>query len=99
MQFLIIAYDGTDEHAQQRRLAHREQHLSQIETLKEEGKALFGAAQLNEQSEMIGSVLVMEFGTQEELKEYLEKEPYVTGGVWEKIDVKPCAIAPLFLNT
>ena len=99
MQFLIIAFDGSDEHAPQRRLDHREEHLAQIEKLKQEGKALFGAAQLNEKDEMIGSMLVVEFETEEELRAYLKQEPYVTGGVWEKIEVKPCRVASVFMDT
>ncbi|HDP26505.1 MAG TPA: hypothetical protein ENN34_13865 [Deltaproteobacteria bacterium] len=98
MQFLIIAFDGTDEHAPQRRLAQREHHLSGIEQLKKEGKALFGAAQLNDKDEMIGSVLFVEFASEEELRDYLKQEPYVTGNVWQKIDVKPCKVASMFLE-
>jgi uncharacterized protein YciI len=37
---------------------------------------------------MKGSALVMEFPDRAALEEYLKNEPYVTSGVWQKIDVE-----------
>ncbi|MFY9398047.1 MAG: YciI family protein [Desulfomonilia bacterium] len=98
MQFLVIAYDGTDEQAQARRLSAREAHLASIERLKLEGRALYGAAILDEKQAMIGSIVVYDFASREELDRYLEAEPYITGGVWKRIEVMPCRVPPLFLG-
>ena len=49
MQFIIMAYDGNDEIAIERRASFR-------------------------------------------------VEPYVTGKVWEKIEIKPCKVGPMFLK-
>ena len=38
---------------------------------------------------MKGSVLVMEFENRAALDAYLTSEPYVTEGVWEKIEAEP----------
>ena len=37
---------------------------------------------------MIGSLLVMEFESREQLDEYLASEPYVVEQVWERIEVE-----------
>lgn len=96
MHFLVIAYDGTDEQAPSRRLATRERHLASIERLKSEGKALYGAAILDDKDAMIGSLVIYEFNSHEEFDEYLKHEPYITEKVWERIEVKPCRVPPIF---
>ncbi len=98
MHFLVTAYDGTDEQALSRRLAVRERHLASIERLKSQGKALYGAALLDDKGAMIGSLVIYEFDSQEEFDAYLKNEPYVTGKVWQKIEVRPCRVPPIFLG-
>lgn len=98
MHFLVTAYDGTDEQAPSRRLAAREYHLAFIEQLKRKGRVLYGAALLDEQGAMTGSIVLYDFDSRKELDEYLKTEPYVVGGVWQLIDVKPCRVPPIFLN-
>ena len=98
MHFLLIARDGSDEKALERRLANREKHLESITKLKEEGRALYGAALIDEGGAMRGSVLIMDFETREEFDRYLENEPYVIGKVWREIEVKPCRVPELFMG-
>lgn len=98
MHYLIIAHDGTDEKALDRRLAARDRHLSSIERLKAEGKALYGAALLDNAGTMRGSILIVNFPSDEELREYLASDPYVTGHVWEQVEVKPCRVPDIFLK-
>ena len=98
MHFLVIAYDGTDEQAPSRRLAAREQHLACMEQLKRKGRVLYGAALLAGNGAMTGSIVLYDFDSREEFDEYLKTEPYVVGGVWQLIDVKPCRVPPIFLN-
>lgn len=98
MHFLIVAHDGSDEKAQERRLASREQHLASITRLKEEGRALYGAALVDDAGAMKGSVLIMDFATREELDRYLANEPYVTGRVWQDIEVMACRVPDLFMK-
>jgi uncharacterized protein len=98
MHFLVTAYDGTDELAPSRRQAAREGHLTSIEKLKAQGKALYGAALIDDKGGMVGSLVIYEFDSREEFDAYLKDEPYVTGKVWEKIEVKPCRVPPIFLG-
>jgi len=96
MQFLVIAYDGTDEKALDRRMAARQAHLSGIEKMKAEGKALYGVAILGAGDKMAGSVMVVDFPSRADLDAWLKAEPYVTGNVWQKIEVLPARVPPLF---
>ncbi|MBE9573323.1 MAG: hypothetical protein IMF11_22060 [Proteobacteria bacterium] len=96
MQFLVIAYDGKDEKAMDRRMAARAAHLAGVEKMKAEGEALYGVAILDTQEKMIGSVMVVEFPSRADLDSWLKVEPYVTGNVWQKMEILPCRVPPLF---
>ena len=89
MQFLLTAFDGTDSGAPERRLKVRGEHLEKIAVLKNTGEFLYGGAILNEAGNMIGSMIVYEFPDRKSLDEKLKEEPYITAGVWEKIEIHP----------
>jgi uncharacterized protein len=89
MQFLLLAYDGTDAEAPERRLSVRQDHLDKIKNLKKNGELLFGGAILNDEGNMIGSMIVYEFPDRTTLDDRLKDEPYITKGVWKKIEIKP----------
>jgi uncharacterized protein YciI len=95
MQFLLLAYDGMDNLALQRRLKVREEHLKNISLLKSAGEFLIGGAILDESGKMIGSMIVYDFPDLQTLEKRLIDEPYITGGVWEKIEIKPFRLAPI----
>ena len=50
---------------------------------------LVGGAILDEDGEMIGSMLLLDFPGREDLDAWLERDPYVTGQVWREIEVDP----------
>ena len=95
MQFILIAYDGTDPQALERRLKVREEHLKRVEQLKKAGEFLFGGAILDESGKMAGSTIVYEFPDRLSLDESLKNEPYIKGGVWEIIEIKPFRMAKI----
>lgn len=95
MQFLLLAYDGNDPEAPQRRLKVREEHLNKISLLKKAGEFLFGGAILDESGKMIGSMIVYDFPDRKSLEERLKDEPYLTGGVWKETKIKPFRIAKI----
>jgi uncharacterized protein YciI len=88
MRHVVIARDGTDDEAKARRAAVRPKHLRQIAPRVERGQILIGGAILNEAGEMVGSVLLVDFESRDELDAWLETDPYVTGGVWKDIEVR-----------
>ena len=95
MQFLLLAYDGTDPEALQRRLNVREEHLKRISLLKSSGEFLFGGAILDNNGKMIGSMIVYDFPDHQSLEEKLKDEPYITKKVWEKTEIQPFRIAKI----
>jgi uncharacterized protein len=98
MQFIVSAYDNNDEQAMERRLMARDEHLKSVERRFKSGEHLYGAAMLDDDGEMIGSVMIVEYSSREELDKWLKVEPYVVGKVWHRIDIKPCRVAPIFIK-
>ena len=94
MQFIVTAYDGTDEKALERRLAVREAHLKSARQMFASGKWLFAAGILNDDGKMIGSMIVCDFPSRGELEQWLKEEPYVVGDVWKQINVNRAQVAP-----
>lgn len=92
MQFVIMAYDGKDEGALERRMAVRPDHLANIKKVKETGSVICAGGITNEAGNLVGSMLVMEFASRELLDNYLKTEPYVIHGVWQDITVESCNV-------
>jgi len=95
MQFLLIAYDGSDPGAFDRRMKVRPEHLEKIADLKKSGEFLLGGAILDDDGKMIGSMIVYEFPDRSALEKKLEEEPYLTNGVWKKIEIRPYKLAKI----
>lgn len=93
MQFLVTAKDGDDAEAPARRLAVREQHLAGARRYAEEGVIIAGGAILDEEGRMIGSSVLYEVPDRATLDAIIAADPYVTGGVWRLIDIRPFRLA------
>lgn len=93
MQFVVTAYDGKDPEAPARRQKARPAHLENAEKLKEHGQLLAGGAILDEDDNMIGSTMYVDFESREALDEWLESDPYVTQGVWQEVSVQKIRLA------
>ncbi|OGK20524.1 hypothetical protein A3C98_02055 [Candidatus Roizmanbacteria bacterium RIFCSPHIGHO2_02_FULL_37_15] len=92
MQFLVIGKDGKDEKAMERRMAVREAHLKLGDEMEASGERWYGCVMLNNDGKMIGSMAVLDFPSEKELKKYLKLEPYVVGKVWKTIEVYKCNV-------
>ena len=92
-QYLIIAQDGKDDEALNRRKEVRPLHLNGAKKLKENNNFVIGGAMLDDDGNMRGSIMVVQFETQEEFQQWFDNEPYITGGVWREIEVKPFRVA------
>ena len=93
MQFVVIARDGTDEQALERRLKAREAHIAGARKMKEKSEMLLGGAMMDEQGKMIGSVMVVDFPDRAALDAWLKSDPYSTGGVWKSLEIKSFRVA------
>jgi len=89
MQYLVVARDGTDDEALDRRRRVRPTHLEAIQPLVDAGHVLIGGAILSETGDMVGSMLLVEFDDRAELDAWIERDPYVTEAVWRTIEVTP----------
>jgi uncharacterized protein YciI len=99
MQYILIAYDGTDEQALARRIAVREAHLTNARQMFEKGELWYAAGILNEAGKMIGSMMLGNFPSRQEMEEkWLKNEPYILGKVWEKIEINRAQVAPFCLK-
>ena len=92
-QYLVTAYDYTDTEALQRRMNVRPHHLDGARDLRANGNYVLGGAILNEDGKMIGSVMILQFETEEALEAWKQSEPYITQKIWESVDVKPFRVA------
>ncbi|MCU0326391.1 MAG: YciI family protein [Spirosomaceae bacterium] len=92
-QYVIIAHDGIDENALDRRMNIRPFHLDGAKKLKENGNFVIGGAMLDDNGKMIGSVMIVQFETEAELRQWEATEPYIVDGVWAKYEIKPFRVA------
>ena len=94
-QFFVLAYDGTDPGAAERRRAARAAHFEEIRPMVERGELRAAGALLDESGAMIGSALFLELPSRADLDAWLGRDPYVTQRVWHTIEVRPFRIAVL----
>lgn len=93
MNFLIVAYDGKDEGALERRMRVRPDHFANVMKIREKGHVHCAGGITNEAGQLVGSMLVVSFDTREQLDEYLKTEPYVVNNVWQDIRIDTCNVA------
>jgi uncharacterized protein YciI len=93
VQFVVIARDGSDPDAVARRQAVRPRHLGGIQPLVDAGNILMGGAMLDDEGNMRGSVLLVDFPSRAELDAWIDDDPYVTGDVWQQIEIVPFRVA------
>lgn len=95
MQFVVTAMDFTDASALERRMSQREAHLQGVKLLIAQGHFLSGGAILDDNGKMIGSTLHLEFPDRAALDAVLKNDPYVSGKVWDNINVREARLVPL----
>ena len=95
MQFLLIAHDGSDPEAPHRRQQARAAHLLAAAELRRAGHFIIGGALLDASGAMVGSAIVFEFPDRTALDRYLATDPYVSGKVWQQIEIHAFRVAQL----
>lgn len=83
MLFVIIGYDGPEGEA--KRKIHRPAHLANLELIDKQGRVIL-AGPLTDKA---GSLMVLEFATQEEAERFAHNDPYMVHGVFERVEVHP----------
>ena len=92
-QFLILADDYKDPDALSRRLFVREKHLERMRIEKAAKRFIIGGAKLNEQGKMHGSMLIVQLENEAAVKDWVNEDPYITGTVWEHVEILPFRVA------
>lgn len=72
----------------EQRMATRPAHLARLEKLNQKGQVIL-AGPMPKETGFFGSIMVLDFETQEALEEWLADEPYLTAGVFSHVDIKP----------
>ena len=76
-----------------RRKEVRPLHLAGAKKLKANGNFVIGGAMLDDEDNMRGSIMIVQFETQEDFQKWYDNEPYIIGEVWKTIEVKPFRVA------
>ena len=93
MLYAIIATDVAN--SLEARLAARPAHLERLQVLKGEGRIVLAgphpAVDSNDPGAagFTGSLIVAEFDSLEVATQWFEQDPYVTSGVFQRIEVRP----------
>ncbi len=96
MAFVVIAHDGKDPDAPQRRMQARPSHMERVRPCAEAGELVAGVALLDKpEGTMVGSVMVLDLPDEAAVRAWLEQDPYMRGGVWKDITILPARVAPL----
>ena len=93
MWYVILCQDQLN--SLQKRLENRKAHRERLASLKNEGRLLvagpfpnFDTSELGEEG-YSGSMIVAEFNSLDDAKDWANNDPYVTTGVYENFEVKP----------
>jgi len=93
MWYAIIAEDTPD--SLEKRLQSRPEHLNRLQSLQNAGRLLlagpFPAIDSNDPGTngYSGSLIVAEFNTLDEAKEWANNDPFTISGVYQQVTVKP----------
>ena len=93
MLYAIIAQDN--DNSLEQRLAVRPAHIERLQQLKDQGRLILAGPHPAVDSEdpgpagFSGSLIVAEFASQEDARQWADADPYVTAGVYQSVTVKP----------
>ena len=93
MWYLIQGFDH--EGALPRRSEHRPAHLARLEQLRDDGRLLVAGpcpaidAEDPGPAGFSGSVVIAEFESLEAAKTWADADPYLAGGVYARVEVRP----------
>ncbi len=93
MLYAIIGIDAPD--ARERRLAAREAHLARAGALRDQGAMVLAGPMLAQDipdplaAGFAGSLIVAEFESLDAARAWIDADPYVLQGVFERVEVRP----------
>jgi len=97
MHFLVQAWDVLGDGGA-RRDAARPAHAQSIKELWEQGRVVLGAGILDDAGAVVGSLVIVDYANRGEVDSYLATEPFVTEGVWDRVEVHPLRVPDFYLK-
>ncbi len=97
--FCIIAFDAADSAI--KREQHLDSHIDNLKKLKQAGKLLAAGPLLKSEtkdSPEVGSMLLVDFETQQQAEEWYKKDAYYLAGVYASLQVIPYLDAMPYLE-
>ncbi|MEP7454128.1 YciI family protein [Phyllobacterium sp. SB3] len=91
MNFLVVAHDYTEKSTLAKRAELRTRHQARIKDLAR-SKSLMNGGVILSGGNPIGSAFLFELPDRSSLDAVLAADPYMAGGVWERIEVYDLAI-------
>src|SRR5918993_3367614 len=95
MGYAVIAWDGDDAGAVERRMAVRDRHMAVITEWAADGCLALGLPLYTPDWKPAGSLMLLEVPDRAGLDAYLAAEPFAAGEVWKRVETHPFRIAPL----
>jgi uncharacterized protein YciI len=93
---IVLARDGTDPGAAERRQAVRPAHFARVKSCAEDGTLLLGGAILDApDGAMTGSVAVTRHTSHDAARRFWAEDPYVKEGVWQEMTFHGTLLRPL----
>lgn len=96
MHFLVIAFDSDKADASLRRIRAQAEHDALSKRAFEGGQRSLGLDLLGPDGGVRGSAMVVDFPSLRAVDAWIAKEPFMTQGVWSRVEVYPCRISPWF---
>jgi uncharacterized protein YciI len=93
MWYAIEGHDGSDVLAQ--RLAARDGHLARLRALRDAGRLLLAGpcpaidAEDPGPAGFSGSIVIAEFASLDDARDWAQADPYIAAGVYTRVDVRP----------
>ncbi|MGI9236599.1 MAG: YciI family protein [Woeseiaceae bacterium] len=93
MWYAVISEDH--ENTLEKRISVRPEHLARLQALQDEGRLLLAGPHPAVDSPdpgpagFTGSLVIVDFPTLDDAKEWADNDPYVAVGIYKKVTVKP----------
>ena len=83
MKFVILGFDGPE--GQARRKIHRNAHIEKIDRWNSRHQVILAGPL----TDNVGSLIVLEADSREEVEEFVREDPYTVFGVFHRVEVHP----------
>ena len=93
MLYMIVGQDAAD--SLPKRVASRQQHLARLEQLQNQGRLILAGplpaidAEDPGPAGFTGSLVVAEFDSLDQARQWADADPYIESGAWVGSDVRP----------